>query len=268
MLVKHIKPRLFPEHGNINNRKHVKLGIDPTSSRLHLGHLVPLLELKRMRDQSKDITVVLGGFTAILGDPTGVNKTRPILTRSQVQMNTAAIREQIHRVLGPVRVKDNADMAESFSAGALVSEAVSKFTLAEIMERDDFKNRPIGLHELIVPIFQAMDSILLETDLEIGGEDQLLNFSLTRKLQERMGLEPEVCVLTQIINGTNGKKMSKSSNNCIFLDETKSDIRRKVLNSPDESVDHWIGLMFESNNWPDHPKERKEVFTEEVFKII
>ena len=267
MKIEQLKSKIFPEHGNIHVRKRVKFGIDPTGARLHLGHLVPLLVVKDLIAQRKEITIVLGTFTATLGDPSGVNQTRPVLPFSQVQVNSFAIKSQIEKILGKVHFVDNHKIANSMNAAAFISDVIARFTVQELMARENFQDRTVALHELIVPLMQAMDSIVLDTEIEVGGVDQEINFGLTRKLQQGFGKPPEVCLLTPIINGTDGKKMSKSLNNCIFLDEPKEEFRQKVLKTADTTVDEWIKLLVRRSEAPDDPRDRKEFFVEEITKV-
>jgi tyrosyl-tRNA synthetase len=202
--------KLFPEHGNITQLKRVKFGIDPTTSKLHLGHLVPLMVVKKLKEEKKDITIVLGNFTAQLGDPTGQEKTRPILSDIQIENNTEQIIKQIKNVLGDCRIVKNKDFMTSISANNFIKDVITKFNLSELLQRENFKNRGVALQELIVPLCQAMDSVFLETEIEVGGEDQMINFGITRQLQRSFGIKEEVCILCPIIKGTDGNKMSKS----------------------------------------------------------
>lgn len=243
---------IFPKDSEISTLKEVKFGIDPTSSRLHLGHLVPLRLVRKMQEEGKSITIVLGTFTSILGDPSGKEKTRPILSKDEVEKNAEIILEQINSILKPgFKVFRNGDLFNSMSVPELM-KIVSNFTVQQIVKRDAFANRmnndiPIAIHELIVPILQGTDSVELKSEIEIGGTDQLFNFQVARRLQELNGQKPEVCMMVPIINGTDGRKMSKSFGNCIFLDESPEEIFGKCMRISDEVMDEWIPLFQDEN---------------------
>lgn len=239
----------------------IKLGIDPTAPRLHLGHLIPLLKAKSLQ-KDNELTIVLGTFTAQLGDPAGQDKTRPILSKEEVENNANAILAQIDNILLPnFKIFRNGDFFSAATLPLLFSK-ISKFTVSQIMARDAFQKRqtnsqPIGLHELLVPILQAWDSVILETEVEIGGEDQLFTFQLTRHLQEMEGQKPQTCIFCPIINGLDGRKMSKSFNNCIFLDEHPNDIFGKVMSISDSLMEEWL-KVFIIENPPEHPMLKKK----------
>ena len=251
--------KIFPEHQDIKNLNRVKFGIDPTFYRLHIGHLVPLVWLKK--NFKKDITIVLGTITARLGDPSGQDKTRPILSEVEVQANTKAISQQIYKILPSVRIWKQ----ESILAGQLL-EISSHFTVSKMMSRDNFQAREgVSLHELSVPILQAMDSVLLQTELELGGDDQLFNFELTREVQKIHNQKPEACLMFPIIKGTDGQKMSKSKNNCIWLDDPQ--IEQRILSISDEVMDEWFPLFCDEE--PEiHPFERKKQLAKSIKDLI
>lgn len=258
MKIKAHKPKVFPEHENPNNYRVIKFGIDPTFNRLHIGHLVPLAWLRRQ--EKKDITIVLGTNTAQLGDPSGQEKTRPMLTREQVAGNAEIIAKQVRQILPVARIVKQ----QTFDSLEILRVA-SNFTVSKMMSRDGFQARTgVSLHELLVPILQAMDSVTLVTELEIGGEDQLFNFQLTREVQKTFGQEPEACLMFPIIRGSDGQKMSKSKGNCIWLDDPQ--IEKRIMAIPDDVMDEWLPLFFEGEA-PDHPKERKE-FLAEIIKDL
>lgn len=260
----------FPEHGNITNVKKVKFGIDPTGSELHLGHLVPLRIVKELYHQKKDITLVVGTFTALLGDPSGQEKTRPILTETQVRHNADKLITQIIKILGfTPHIVENHIFAERSSIAHFLKDVASQFTVAELIARENFKTRSVALHELLVPLIQAMDSVLLETEIEIGGNDQEVNFALTRKLQEKFNQKPEIGLLCPVIQGTAGtKKMSKSAGNCIFLSEPKEDITRKILSIPDTVSEEWIQILTDIKEIPENPYKKKQLLVESILDQI
>lgn len=246
---------VFPHDADLSPVKRVKFGIDPTFSRLHLGHFVPLRLVKKLAAQGHDITIVLGTFTAQLGDPSGRDTTRPILPAQEVEKNAEAIKDQVRKLLG-IEEKFPRGSIKFFRNGVLHNNTklpeffkfVSQFTLAHMTSRNAFQDRiengqSIALHELLVPILQGLDSVALKTEIEIGGQDQLFNFQIARQLQENDGQKPQACILLPIINGTDGRKMSKSLGNCIFLDEDPADIFGKVMSISDAVMSEWLPLF-------------------------
>ena len=264
---------IFPKNSDLTKLTRVKFGIDPTFPKLHLGHLVPLRIVRKMQDEGKEITIVLGTFTAQMGDPSGKDKTRPILTKDEVESNANHILNQVKNILSPdFSVFRNGDLFNIMTVPSLLQIA-SKFTTTRLLSRNAFQDRmengsSIGLHELIVPILQGTDSVHLKSEIEIGGSDQLFNFQMARELQEIDGQKPEVCVMTPIINGTDGQKMSKSLNNCIFLDEDPKDIFGKCMSVSDETMDEWIELLTDLKDLPDNPMERKKKMSFDILRQI
>ncbi len=261
--------RTFPENSVIQPRHtgqgvRVKFGIDPTYHRLHLGHLVPLTWLRRMQDEGGyDITVVLGTYTACLGDPSGRDKTRPILSMTDVLANATEIAKQIQHILTPnFKFYMNHKGFEHMTVPELM-EHVSKFTLQQFLVRDAFRqrfddNKSIGLHELMVPVLQGLDSVKLEAEIEVGGQDQLFNFQIARRLQELNEQTPQICMMLPIIVGTDGRKMSKSFGNCIFLDERPEDIYGKVMSISDATMQEWWNLFMVDEEMTGHPMDCKK----------
>ncbi len=258
MKIKRQKPKVFPEHSDVSKLRRIKFGIDPTYNRLHVGHLVPLAWLKNQ--ERKDVTVVIGRITARLGDPTGQEKTRPVLTSAQVGFNVAWIEDSVRQLLPFAWI----DKQQELPSTDLLLLA-SNFTLARIASRDNFRDRSVGLHELFVPLLQAIDSVRLHTELEIGGEDQLFNFELTREVQKLHGQNPQACLLFPIIRGTDGQKMSKSNRNCVWLDDPQ--IQKRIMSIPDDVMDEWLPIFFEGEA-PDHPKTRKEFLSEIIQSLV
>lgn len=265
--------KTFPENAELNGRN-VKFGIDPTFPRLHLGHLVPLRIVREMQRAGKNVTIVLGTFTAQMGDPSGKDKTRPILSKEEVKKNSEHILSQVNRFLAPdFRVwRNGEDSFDNMTVPELMN-IVSKFTVQHMLSRDAFQKRiendsSISVHELIVPVLQGMDSVNLNTEIEIGGTDQLFNFAVTRKLQEIHGQKPEVCVLVPIIHGTDGQKMSKSLGNCIFLDEKPSEIFGKCMSIPDTVMDEWIPLLTDRKKLSSAPMQRKKDMAFDIVKQL
>jgi tyrosyl-tRNA synthetase len=218
----------------------IKLGVDPTAPDIHIGHAVPLRKLRQFQDLGHRVTLIIGDGTALIGDPSGRNSTRPQLTREQVQENAQTYVDQAFKILDPERttlVYNSEWLLELKLEGLL--ELMSKFTVARILERDDFTKRyaaqqPISLHEFIYPVMQAYDSVVIEADVEIGGRDQLFNLLAGRELMEKKGMEPQVCLTLPLLEGTDGiQKMSKSYGNYIGLTDEPADMYGKVMSIPD-----------------------------------
>ncbi len=253
---------IFPKDSDLQGLTRVKFGIDPTFHRLHLGHLVPLRIVKQLQEQGKEITIVLGTFTAQMGDPSGRDQARPILSKDDVESNAERILVQVSQILSPgFKVFKNGDAFNVMRVPELM-KIVSDFSVQQITNRNAFSNRidsgnPIGIHELIVPILQGTDSVILKSEVEIGGTDQLFNFQIARRLQELNGQRPEVCIMAPIINGTDGRKMSKSLGNCIFLDEDPTDVFGKCMSISDSVMEEWIPLLT-NGIIEEHPMDRKK----------
>lgn len=219
----------------------IKLGVDPTAPDLHLGHAVPLRKLRQFQDLGHQVVLIIGDFTALIGDPSGRSTTRPALTREQIDANATTYIEQAYKILDP----DRTEMVRNSEwLGALDFEGVlrlaSQFTVARIMERDDFQKRfregiGISLHELLYPMAQAYDSVAIRADVELGGTDQLFNLLAGRELMEKSDMEPQVCLTLPLLEGTDGvQKMSKSYGNYIGLTDAPDDMFGKVMSIPDE----------------------------------
>lgn len=219
----------------------IKLGVDPTAPDIHLGHAVPLRKLRQFQDLGHQVTLIIGDGTALIGDPSGRNSTRPQLTREQIKENAQTYVDQAFKVLDPEKttLRYNSEWILSLGMEELLKIA-SNFTVARILERDDFHNRytsnlPISLHEFLYPIMQAYDSVVIKADVELGGTDQLFNLLAGRELMEKMGMEPQVCLTLPLLEGTDGvKKMSKSYGNYIGLTDAPNDMFGKVMSIPDE----------------------------------
>lgn len=219
----------------------IKLGVDPTAPDIHLGHAVPLRKLRAFQDLGHHVTLIIGDGTALIGDPSGRNTTRPQLTQEQVKANAQTYVDQAFKILDPEKttLRYNAEWLLSLDMAGLLGLA-SNFTVARILERDDFHNRytsgqPISLHEFLYPVMQAYDSVVIEADVEIGGTDQLFNLLAGRELMEKKGMEPQVCLTLPLLEGTDGvQKMSKSYGNYIGLTDEPADMFGKVMSIPDE----------------------------------
>ncbi|RDB55905.1 tyrosine--tRNA ligase [Slackia isoflavoniconvertens] len=219
----------------------IKLGVDPTAPDIHLGHAVPLRKLRQFQDLGHHVTLIIGDGTALIGDPSGRNSTRPQLTREQIAVNAQTYVDQAFKILDPEKttLRYNSEWILDLKMEDLL-KLISNFTVARILERDDFHKRytgglPIALHEFLYPVMQAYDSVVIKADVEIGGSDQLFNLLAGRELMEKMGMEPQVALTLPLLEGTDGvRKMSKSYGNYIGLTDEPNDMFGKVMNIPDE----------------------------------
>lgn len=222
----------------------IKLGCDPSKPDLHLGHSVVLKKMRDFQNLGHNATLVIGDFTAMIGDPTGRNKTRPQLDMNTTKIYSETYIKQATKVLDvkKLRVVYNSDWLSKLSFSKLIN-LCGKFTLAQFLERDDFSKRykngmPISLHELMYPLAQAYDSVVLRSDVEIGGTDQKFNLLLGRELQKEYEMDKQIAIMLPILEGTDGKmKMSKSYDNYIAFNEKPNDMYGKIMSIPD-------GLMF------------------------
>lgn len=227
----------------------IKLGVDPTAPDIHIGHAVPLRKLRQFQDLGHRVTLIIGDGTALIGDPSGRNSTRPQLTREQVNTNAQTYVDQAFKILDKEKTDlvHNADWILDLKMEDILG-LLSKFTVARILERDDFSNRyhsnqPISLHEFIYPVMQAYDSVVIKADVELGGRDQLFNLLAGRELMEKMGMEPQVALTLPLLEGTDGvQKMSKSYGNYIGLTDEPSDMFGKVMSIPDELMVKYFRL--------------------------
>jgi tyrosyl-tRNA synthetase len=227
-----------------------KLGLDPTAPDIHLGHTVVLNKLRQLQDLGHTVIFLIGDFTSMIGDPSGRNTTRPPLTREQIEANAATYFEQAALVLDRAKteIRYNSEWSEPLGAAGLIKLA-AKYTLARLMERDDFAKRyadglPIAMHELLYPLMQGYDSVALQSDLELGGTDQKFNLLVGRELQRHYGQEPQ-CILTMpLLEGLDGvEKMSKSKQNYIGITEPAAEMFGKVMSISDELMWRWFDLL-------------------------
>lgn len=227
----------------------IKLGVDPTAPDLHLGHAVPFRKLRQFQDLGHEVTLIIGDGTALIGDPSGRNTTRPQLTREEVQANVKTYVEQAFLILDPEKttLRYNSEWILDLDMEGLL-KLLANFTVARILERDDFHNRygsgqPIGLHEFLYPVMQAYDSVVIKADVELGGTDQLFNLLAGRELMEKMGMEPQVCLTLPLLEGTDGvQKMSKSYGNYVGLTDEPADMFGKIMSIPDELMVKYFRL--------------------------
>jgi tyrosyl-tRNA synthetase len=228
----------------------VKLGIDPSSPDIHLGHSVVLRKLRDFQRLGHRAIVLWGTATAMVGDPTGKNKTRPQLTREQVEVNKRSYRDQVGRVLDVTAIEER-ENGEWFDRQSFIDcvKLAAGFTVARILERDSFAERfragePISIHEMIYPLMQGWDSVELRADVELGGTDQLFNLHRGRDLQERAGQEKQVLITTPLLVGLDGKeKMSKSLGNHIGVTDAPNEMIGKVMSLPDGPMRDWFTLL-------------------------
>ena len=227
----------------------VKLGVDPTAPDLHLGHAVPLRKLRQFQDLGHRVVLIIGDFTALIGDPSGRNSTRPPLTMEQIDENAQTYIDQAFRILDPdlTTMRRNSEWLSALDFAAIL-RLTSQFTVARILERDDFSRRyenqqSISLHEFLYPVAQAYDSVAIEADVELGGTDQLFNLLAGRELMEKMGLEPQIALTLPLLEGTDGQqKMSKSYGNYIGLTDPPDEMFGKVMSIPDTLMPKYFRL--------------------------
>src|SRR6266702_2036708 len=228
----------------------VKLGLDPTAPDLHVGHLVVLDVLRAFQDDGHTVVLIVGDFTAMIGDPSGRSETRPILTREQVDANARTYFEQVFLVLDGARteIHGNGEWLGQMSA-ADVLRLLGKATLQQVLQREDFADRlkagtPIGAHEILYPFNQAYDSVAIQADLEVGGTDQLFNLLFGREIQKSYGQEPQDISVFPLLEGTDGEqKMSKSLGNYIGISEPPEQIYGKTMSIPDRLIEKYVRLI-------------------------
>lgn len=261
----------------------VKAGFDPTAPDLHLGHTVLIQKLKHFQDLGHQVIFLIGDFTGMIGDPTGKSETRKPLTREQVLENAESYKTQIFKILDPEKteIAFNSTWMDQFSAADFVS-LCSRYTVARMLERDDFEkrfkgNQPISIHEFLYPLAQGYDSVALKADVELGGTDQKFNLLMGRHLQREHGLASQVVLTMPILEGLDGvQKMSKSLGNYIGIDEAPGDMFGKVMSVSDElmwryyellsdrTLDEIRDLRARVESGALHPKTAKENLAEEI----
>ena len=233
----------------------VKLGCDPTSADLHLGHSVALSLLRRFQDLGHKAVLVIGDFTAAVGDPSGRDSTRPVLPREKILENAKTYTEQAFKVLDPSKteIRFNSEWLEPFVSGKELMQTLQKVTVAQVLERDDFKKRmaagnPISMLEVLYSLFQGQDSVALEADVDLGGTDQIFNLLVGRQLQKNHGQEPQVAITVPLLVGLDGvKKMSKSYGNYVGLNDEPGDMFGKLMSIPDELMPMYYELLTSEN---------------------
>jgi tyrosyl-tRNA synthetase len=241
----HLRDRL--EKGD---KLRVKLGLDPTAPDLHVGHLVVLDALRAFQDDGHVVVLIVGDFTALIGDPSGRSETRPVLTREQIDANAKTYFDQIYLVLDRQRTEVHSNSEWLGAMGAAdVLRLMGKATLQQVLQREDFAERlkagtPIGAHELLYPFNQAYDSVAIRADVEIGGTDQLFNLLFGREIQKTYGQEPQDIAVFPLLEGLDGsQKMSKSLNNYIGLTEPPAEVYGKTMSIPDSLTAKYLRLV-------------------------
>ncbi|PWN05970.1 tyrosine--tRNA ligase [Rhodohalobacter mucosus] len=233
-----------------NRPLRIKLGCDPTRPDLHLGHSVILRKLRQFQDLGHHVILIIGDFTALIGDPTGQNKTRPSLTEEEIRENAKTYLDQAGKILerDKTEIIYNSDWLRPMRFEDVI-RLCSKLTVARMIERDDFSkrfnnNESISLHEFLYPLAQGQDSVHLKSDVELGGTDQKFNLLVGRDLQRDAGQEPQVCLMMPLLVGTDGSmKMSKSYDNYIGIDEPANDMYGKALSIPDDLIYPYFELV-------------------------
>lgn len=228
----------------------VKLGADPSRPDLHLGHSVVLRKLREFQDLGHEAILIIGDFTAMIGDPSGKSKTRPQLSAEEARQNGLSYFEQASKILDPnkTRICYNADWLGKMTFADVIRLS-SHYTVARMLERDDFERRyraqePISIHEFLYPLAQGMDSVHLKNDIELGGTDQKFNLLVGRDLQREYGIAPQVCITMPLLVGTDGKeKMSKSLGNAISFNDVPADMYGRMLSIPDTLIETYCRLL-------------------------
>lgn len=227
----------------------IKLGADPSRPDLHIGHTVPLRVLRQFQDMGHEVIFIIGDYTAMIGDPSGKSKTRPSLTFEETRKSAESYFIQATKILDPekTKIRYNSEWLSTMNFQDIIG-LMGKYTVARIMERDDFKNRfenglPLSMHELMYPLMQGYDSVALEADIEIGGTDQTFNVLVGRELQREYGQEPQVVMTFPLLVGLDGKeKMSKSLGNYIAIMDTPFEKFKKSMQIPDECLRQYFEL--------------------------
>ncbi|MCH8995100.1 MAG: tyrosine--tRNA ligase [Chloroflexi bacterium] len=227
----------------------LKLGLDPSKPDLHIGHGVLLRKLRQLQDIGHQVVLIVGDWTAQIGDPSGQSATRPMLTADEVRANADTYMRQFFHVVDRKRteVRWQSEWFDAFTLADVIRLA-SRFTVAQMLQREDFRQRfdakqPLGIHELLYPLLQAYDSVVIEADVEFGGSDQLFNLLVGRELQQEMGQQPQIVFVMNLLVGTDGvQKMSKSLGNTIEFEDPPSEQYGKVMSVPDSALPDYLEL--------------------------
>ncbi len=265
----------------------IKYGADPSAPDLHLGHTVPLRKLRRLQDLGHTVVFIIGDFTARIGDPSGKSETRPMLSEEQVQINAKTYQEQVFRILDKKKteVRYNSEWLGTMSSADFL-KLTAQYTVARILERDDFSKRykagePIAVVELLYPLMQGHDSVEIESDIEIGGTDQKFNLLVGRELQKTDGQEPQVVMTLPLIEGLDGvQKMSKSLGNHIALKDTPREMFGKVMSIPDALMERFYRyaaalsaqevepILADLKSGKLHPRDAKAQLAERIVSLF
>ena len=237
-----------------NKSLKIKVGFDPTAPDLHLGHTVIINKMRQFQEFGHEVIFLIGDFTGMIGDPSGVNETRPVLTIEQVKENARTYKNQIFKILDKdkTRIEFNSSWMNKITSADLIDIA-SKYTVARMLERDDFKKRfrsenPISIHEFLYPLVQGYDSVALGCDVEMGGTDQKFNLLVGRHLQQIFGQEPQTIITLPLLEGLDGvKKMSKSSDNYVALNDSGDDMFGKIMSISDDLMWKYFELLSTKN---------------------
>jgi tyrosyl-tRNA synthetase len=242
----------------------VKLGVDPTSPDIHFGHAVVLTKLRQFQDAGHTVVLIIGDYTARVGDPSGRDTTRPVLSAEEIEANAQTYLEQAFTVLDRERTEMRRNSEWLAMGSDELFDLVRRFTVARLLERDDFGRRideakPISILELLYPVLQGYDSVAIEADVELGGTDQTFNLLFGRDVQESYGQPPQSILTMPLLVGTDGlKKMSKSSGNYVGVTDPPEDMFGKVMSIPDDAMgDYWMLLLGEQLDRNRHPGEAK-----------
>jgi tyrosyl-tRNA synthetase len=254
----------------------VKMGVDPTAPDIHLGHCVGLLKLRQFQDLGHTAILIIGDFTASIGDPSGRNTTRPKLDEATILANAHTYQTQAFKILRreQTEVIWNGSWFKTMSAQALL-ELLSRRSVSQMLQREDFKNRleeqqPLGIHEICYPILQGWDSVMIRADVEIGGSDQLFNLLVGRDLQEQSGQPPQSIITLPLLEGTDGiKKMSKSLGNTISVNDPPKEMFGKTMSIPDALTPKWSEILFSQSIDPSiHPMESKKQLAQKIITLF
>ncbi len=237
-----------------NRPLNVKFGVDPTAPDIHLGHTVPLQKLKQFQNSGHNIQLIIGDYTAMIGDPSGRSEARPTLTREEIENNMETYQKQVFKVLDPNKTSlvYNSQWLEKFS-GTDIIKLGSKYTVQQLLQRRDFgerirQNRPLSVTELLYPLLVGYDSVHLKSDVEVGGTDQLFNFMASREIQKAYGQEPEVVITLPLLEGVDGvKKMSKSFGNAIGVNDDPNEMYGKIMSISDDLMLKYYELLSETS---------------------
>ena len=245
-----IPKKEFHKKLNKNRPLRIKLGFDPTAPDLHLGHTVILNKLKLFQDLGHEVIFLIGDFTGMVGDPSGVDETRPVLSEEEIKKNAKTYERQVFKILDKKKteIRFNSEWMDNFSSKEFIRLSSAQ-TVARMLERDDFHKRyssqkPISIHEFLYPLLQGYDSVALNADVELGGTDQKFNLLLGREVQKFYGMEPQIAFTLPLLEGLDGiKKMSKSLENYIAIEDEENDMFGKVMSVSDELMWRYFELL-------------------------